>query len=154
MSKNIVETLVGALVILIALSFFYSAYKTTEISVNTDQSYMLFAKFDRADGINLGSEVKVGGIKVGKVMEQKLDPESYQAIIGMVIKNEVKLPIDSTAEIIGNGLLGEKYVSLIPGIDEEKLADKSTIEFTQSSVSLESLIGKFIFNSATNAAKE
>ncbi len=154
MSKNLVETLVGALVIIIAVGFLYSAYKTTDIGVGVGNGYNISAKFDRADGLNLGSEVKVGGIKVGKVVAQTLDASSYQAIISMVINDEVKLPMDSTAEIIGNGLLGEKYVALIPGADEEKIAEGGIIEYTQSAVSFESLIGKFIFNSVEKAGKD
>lgn len=154
MSKNLVETLVGALVIMIAVGFLYTAYKTTDVGVGTIGGYKLFAKFDRADGLNLGSEVKVGGIKVGKVVGQKLDSGNYQAVIEMMINSDVKLPADSTAEIIGNGLLGDKYVAVIPGADQEKLGEGGTIEFTQSAVSLESLIGKFIFSSAEKAGKE
>lgn len=154
MSKNFVETLVGAIVILIAIGFLYSAYKTTDMNISTNQGYVLNAKFDRADGINLGSEVRVGGIKIGKVIALELDEKTYQAIIKMVIKNEVTIPSDSSAEIIGNGLLGEKYVSIVPGIEEEKFANDDTITFTQSSVSLESLIGKFIFSSAEKAGQQ
>jgi len=152
MSKNFIETLVGATVILVAFTFSYIAYSTTS-SVNTHDSYTIVAKFDRADGVNIGTDVKIGGIPVGKVLEQKLDYSTYQAEIVMAIDNKVQLPLDTAAEIIGNGLLGEKYVSLSPGIDEEKLLDKGIIYFTQSAISLESLIGKFIFSSATKADK-
>jgi phospholipid/cholesterol/gamma-HCH transport system substrate-binding protein len=154
MSKNLVETLVGLLVILIAGGFLYSAYKTTDIGVGANSGYKIFAKFDRADGLNMGSDVKVGGIKVGKVIGQKLDESNYQAIIEMVITDGVKLPVDSTAEIIGNGLLGEKYIAVLPGADEEKIAAGGSIEFTQSAISLESLIGKFVFSSAEKEGKE
>lgn len=154
MSKNLVETLVGAIVIIIAAAFLYSAYKTTDVGVGLGSGYSLSAKFDRADGLNLGSDVKVGGIKVGKVIGQSLDEKNYQAIISMTINDEVKLPSDTTAEIIGNGLLGEKYVALIPGADDEKLSDGGIIEYTQSAVSLESLIGKFIFSSVEKSGKD
>ncbi len=154
MSKNLVESLVGLLVIIIAAAFLYSAYKTTDVGVGATSGYNIYAKFDRADGLNLGSEVKVGGIKVGKVIGQELDGTTYQALIRMVIKDEIKLPVDSTAEIIGNGLLGEKYVAIIPGADEEKISEGGAVEFTQSAVSLESLIGKFIFSSAEKAGKD
>lgn len=154
MSKNLIETMVGAVVLVVAGLFLYLAYKTTDIGVSDYNSYPISAEFDRADGLILGSDVKLGGIKVGKVIGLTLDPENYKAKIHMLISADVKLPNDSTAEIIGNGLLGEKYVALIPGSEDEFLGKDGVIVYTQSSVSLESLIGKFIFSSAEKASKE
>jgi phospholipid/cholesterol/gamma-HCH transport system substrate-binding protein len=145
MSKNLVETLVGALVLVIAFVFLYNAYKTTDIVGSGKSGYELQAKFDRADGLNFGGDVKVGGIKVGKVTSLTVDPKSFKAIVKMKIYSDIQFPSDSTAEIIGNGFLGDKYLSIVPGADDEHLADGGVIEFTQSSISLESLIGKFIF---------
>ena len=154
MSKNAVETLVGAIVLFVAGIFLYLAYKTTDISSNDSRSYNIHAEFDRADGLILGSDVKLGGIRIGKVVGLSLDPQNYRAKISMRVSLDVKLPSDTTAEIIGNGLLGEKYVAIIPGSDEEFMQDEGLIMYTQSSVSLESLIGKFIFSSAEKSAKE
>lgn len=145
MSKNIVETLVGLLVLIVAGYFLYYAYFTTQVIASSSQSHTLFAKFDKADGINIGSDVKVSGIRVGKVTTQELDPATFQAVLALRISADIKLPSDTTAEILGNGLLGEKYIALSPGSESEYLEDNSYIEFTQSSISLESLIGKFMF---------
>ncbi|MCE2993298.1 MAG: outer membrane lipid asymmetry maintenance protein MlaD [Alphaproteobacteria bacterium] len=145
MSKNLVETLVGLLVLLVAGYFLYYAYSTTQVVKGGNHSYTLFARFDKADGVNLGSDVKISGIRVGKVVEQELDAKTFQAVLVLKISGDIKLPIDTGAEIIGNGLLGEKYVSLSPGSDDEYLENNSNIEFTQSAISLESLIGKFMF---------
>lgn len=151
MSKNIVETLIGALVIVIATTFLYFAYTTTNITGGSESGTVIIAKFDRADGLNLGSEVKIGGVRVGKVADLSLDPKTFQAIATLRIRDGVSLPVDSTAEIIGNGLLGEKYVAIIPGSETDHISNNGAIEFTQSSISLESLIGKFIFGSAQKA---
>jgi phospholipid/cholesterol/gamma-HCH transport system substrate-binding protein len=141
---NIIETLIGAFVLLVAAYFLYYAYGTTEVK-GSGKQYVIFGKFDRIDGLNLGGDVRVSGIKVGKVISQTLDPKTFQAILELSISPDVKLPVDTSAEIIGNGLLGDKYVSLTPGSDEEHLAEKAFLEYTQSSISLDSLIGKFMF---------
>jgi phospholipid/cholesterol/gamma-HCH transport system substrate-binding protein len=153
MSKNFVESIVGLLVLITAFCFLYYAYSTTMIISDSSAGYRLFAKFDRIDGLNVGSDVKISGIKVGKIISQDLDPKTFQAILQLNIVKDLKLPTDTSAEIVSNGLLGDKYVALVPGSENEFFIDKSTIEFTQSSVSLESLIGKFMFNSATDSAK-
>lgn len=143
MSRNIVETLIGALVLVIAGGFLFFAYKSG--NVQKAEGYTVNAKFDRVDGLNLGSDVRVSGIKVGAVTGQGIDPETYQAVITLTVNDSVKLPKDSSAEIIGDGLLGGKYVALIPGGDTEMMAAGDEIKYTQSSISLESLIGKFIY---------
>lgn len=148
MSKNVIETIIGALVLILAFTFLYFAYKTTDLSQNNEQSYSVVAKFDRADGLNVGSDVKISGVKVGKVISQSLDKKTYQAIVTMLIHNDINIPTDSIAEIIGNGLLGEKYIALVPGSEEEYLKENGVVQFTQSSISFESLIAKFMFNSA------
>ena len=144
MNKNFVETLVGALVIAIAAMFLWFAYSTTTIKQNGN-SYKLIAQFNRADGLNLGSDVRIGGIKMGKVTSLTIDPKTYQAVVEISIVSGIQVPADTTAEIIGNGLLGEKYVSLVPGSDAEMLKNGGKLEFTQSSISLEGLLGKYIF---------
>lgn len=153
MSKhNMVETLVGMVIITIACCFFYFAYTTNNVASGIDSGYNIIAKFDRADGLNPGSDVKIGGVKIGKVLDLSLDLKSYHAVAKLQVKKDIWLPVDSTAEIIGNGLLGEKYISIIPGSESDHIANNGMIEFTQSSISLESLIGKFIFgNTSKNA---
>jgi phospholipid/cholesterol/gamma-HCH transport system substrate-binding protein len=144
MSKNILETLTGFIVLLIAGGFVAVAYKGA--SIETTDGYSLQAKFDRVDGLGVGGDVRISGIKVGNVAEQYIDPKTYSAIVKVQIRNDIKVPDDSTAEIVSDGLLGGKYFALVPGGSETNLKDGETIRFTQSSVSIEQLIGKFIFN--------
>ena len=145
MKMNVVETLVGAAVIAIAIVFFTYAYKTADLSAGSG-GYSLTAQFERIDGVSTGTDVRMAGIKIGTVTGQKLEPSSYEAIITMEISPEVKLPTDSTAKITSEGLLGGNYVSLEPGGDENMLADGGRIENTQSSVDLIGLLGQAIFN--------
>lgn len=154
MNNNFTETTVGAIVLLVAAYFLYYAYGTTQGNNSVQNGYTVVAKFDRVDGLNPGSDVKISGIKVGKVTSFELDTKSFRAVLNLSLRNDIQLPSDTSAEIIGNGLLGEKYVALVPGADEEKIPTNGQIEFTQSSISLESLIGKFMFDSAEKAGKD
>ncbi|NVJ99594.1 MAG: outer membrane lipid asymmetry maintenance protein MlaD [Alphaproteobacteria bacterium] len=141
MSSNLVESLIGALVLLIAGWFLAFAYERTDGAVA--DGYTLVARFDQIDGIGVGSDVRLAGIKVGSVVSSTLDKTSFQAIIRFSVENGVDLPIDTAAAVTQEGLLGGKYLSLLPGGMEETLADGDEIEETQDSVDLISLFGKF-----------
>ncbi len=142
--RNFVETVMGGVVLIVAAGFVIFAYKSGK--VQTIEGYTLLAKFDRADGLVIGSDVRVSGLKVGTVIDQKVDPKTYQAVIKLSVADEVKLPKDSAAEIISDGLLGGKYIALVPGGDEQTFSNNDEIQYTQSSVSIEQLIGKFMFS--------
>lgn len=144
MQKNIVETLMGAVVLLGAAAFFIFAYNKSDMSM--EDGYSVTAKFDNASGVALGSDVRVGGVKVGVVSNLALDPKTFQAVVTLQIRNSTKLPQDSSAAITGDGLLGGKFLQIVPGGDDVVLADGGVIEYTQSSVNLEELIGKFVFS--------
>jgi phospholipid/cholesterol/gamma-HCH transport system substrate-binding protein len=146
MGKNIIETLTGLVVLIIAAGFVYVAYNSADVEEKS--GYSVYASFERADGLNRGSDVKISGIKVGSVTSFEIDPVTYNAKVELRVDDNIKLPDDSSAEIIGDGLLGGKYLAIIPGGSDQYLADKGVIKFTQGSISLEALIGKFIFNSA------
>jgi phospholipid/cholesterol/gamma-HCH transport system substrate-binding protein len=144
MANNAIETVMGAVVIAVAGGFLYFAYSTS--SVKTVEGYQVKAEFTNVSGIGVGSTVRVGGIKVGVVEQLTLDPKSYQAVAALRIDNTVKLPKDSSAAINSSGLLGDKFVALEPGGEEENLKEGDAITITQSSVSLEEMIGKFMFS--------
>ena len=107
-------------------------------------SYLLTARFPNASGISVGSDVRVSGLKVGSVTAQKLDPTSYQAVTTISVDSKVKLPLDSSAAITSEGLLGGSFISLVPGGDTEQLAPGDEITDTQGSTDLMGLIGSVI----------
>lgn len=144
MRGNVVEALLGAVVLVVAAGFLVFAYSSTE--VGSVEGYEVSAKFDRVDGLVVGSDVRLGGIKIGTIVDQTLEPDTYLAIVRMSIDPDIRLPADSSAEIVSDGLLGGRYLSLVPGGAEEMLATGDEIRFTQSPVSLESLIGRLIFS--------
>ncbi len=144
MNKNIIETLIGFAVIAIAIFFVFFSYFKSDSSASFS-GYKLVINFDRVDGLNVGSDVKVSGLKVGRVVDAKIDNKTFQAKVEIDVDNAVKIPDDSSAEIISAGLLGDKYIALVPGGSEENLKDGDVIRYSQSSISIESLIGKFMF---------
>lgn len=144
MGKNFVETLMGAVVILVAGMFIFISYKSGNITTG-DEGYTLTARFHEVGSLNIGSDVRVGGIKVGAVTDQHLDGANYMAVVEMSLKDDVRLPRDSSAAIVSDGFLGGKYVAIEPGGDERVLRDNDEIKYTQDAVSIEALIGKFAF---------
>ena len=143
-SHNYFDFLIGSLVLLCAIGFFSYSFKNSKISTN--EGYAIFAKFENADGISIGSDIKISGIKVGSIVEQSLDEKTFKANLKMNVSDNIKIPSDSSAKIVSEGLLGSKYISISLGGDEENLKDGQEITFTQSSVNFEELLGKFIFS--------
>ena len=145
MRANLIEVVMGAVVIVVAVLFITFAYSSSQIQ--PVQGYNISAKFDRIDGIIRGSDVKMSGVKVGTITDIALDPETYLAIVTLTLNPNVHIPTDTSAEIVGDGLLGSKFLALVPGGEEDMIPEGGEIKHTQSSVSLEALIGKFIYNS-------
>jgi len=150
MRGNVIETVMGAVVIVVAGLFLVFAYKTSQL--RSVSGYELSADFSRVDGIRQGSDVRIGGIKIGSVTAEELDPKTFLALVRMSIDPKVQLPDDTVAEIISAGLLGDKYMSLVPGGSDAVIPPGGKIKYTQSSVSLENLVGQMIF-SAPGAKK-
>jgi len=146
MGRNLVETLMGAVVLVVAAYFLVFAYTTT--NVRSVRGYEVIAKFERVDGVATGSDVKVSGIKVGTLVDQRLDPESYLAVLRLSIDNSVKLPEDTVAQISSEGLLGSNFVALVPGGADKLIPPGGEIKYTQAPVNLVQMLGKFIFNAA------
>lgn len=144
MSRNIVETILGAVVLAVAIGFLVWAYDRS--SAGDPGGYTLNAKFDRVDGLEVGGDVRISGIKVGQVLAQQLDPVTYRAQVTFSVREGIEVPSDSSAAIVSSGLLGGKYLALVPGGDEQLLADGGEITLTQSSVNFEDLIGRYIFS--------
>lgn len=144
MQRNAIETILGAVVLVVAGLFLITALRGSDVKV--ESGYPITAKFDNITGISVGSDVRIGGIKIGVVTALALDDQTYQAIATLNIREQTKIPADSSAAIVSSGLLGDKFVQLTPGADDAMLEANGKIGFTQSSVSLEELIGKFVFS--------
>jgi len=143
MGRNLVETLLGAVVLVVAGLFVVFAYSTT--NVRPVRGYEVIAKFERIDGLTTGSDVKLSGIKVGTIVEQKLEPETYLAVVRMSIESSIKLPTDTVAQVVSEGLLGGNFIALVPGGADKMIPAGGEIKFTQAPVNIVQLLGKFIF---------
>lgn len=150
--RSLAETLTGAVVLVVAVGFLgYAVANTGRTPVS---GYALHAGFERIDGLAVGADVRVAGVKVGSVTTTRVDPQTYQADVTFSVQNAVKLPRDTSAEITSDGLLGSKYLALVPGGDESMLAAGATVTITQSAISIEQLLGKFIFSATTLATEQ
>jgi phospholipid/cholesterol/gamma-HCH transport system substrate-binding protein len=143
MQNSFVETLIGAAVLVIAGAFFFYAYNRTD--AGTVSGYQLIAKFDRIDGISMGSDVRISGIKIGTVTGEELDQKTYRALIRMAIRADVKIPDDSSIRVATVGLLGGAYLSVSPGGNDTMFASGGEFPVTQGSVDLVGLLGKAMF---------
>ncbi len=153
MNKNMIETLIGALVLAVAAWFLMFFMKhNTGFSVSKDR-YNLIAKFEQADGVSVGTPVRIGGVKIGVITGEELDPNTYFAVITLSVDDKVKIPMDSTAKISSDGLIGTKYLSIVPGADDQMLVNNGELKYTQSSINLETLIGKMVFSSGNKDDK-
>jgi phospholipid/cholesterol/gamma-HCH transport system substrate-binding protein len=149
---GVAETVTGACVLLVAVAFL--AYAVAHSGRTSGSGYSLIARFEHIDGLAVGSDVRIAGVKVGTVTDAQIDPKTFLAVVSLTVQNDVQLPKDSAAAITSESLLGGKYISLSPGGDETDLKPGQTITITQSSVSLEELLGKFIFSvTSLNSSK-
>ena len=145
MQNSVVETLIGAAVIAVAAFFLVFAYSST--GSGPVSGYDVVAKFNRVDGVNVGTDVRMSGIKVGTVEKMSLDPKSYNAVVTIALDSSVKLPDDSSVRITSEGLLGNQYLSIEPGASMDMIKPGGEIENTQGSIDLVGLLGKFAFGS-------
>jgi phospholipid/cholesterol/gamma-HCH transport system substrate-binding protein len=146
MKNNIVETIIGAVVIFSACFFAFYLYNSNK-KQDDEEGYTIGAKFQNVSGIIEGSDVQIAGIVVGSVTGLTLDKDTYSAIVKMNISPDIKIPKDSSVAVISNGMLGGKYLAVTPGADDAMLAEGDSIKFTQSTISIEALINKFVLSS-------
>ena len=150
-SRGIGEILTGAAVLLVAAGFLGFAMAHSGRTAAT--GYKLHASFDHIDGLNAGADVRIAGVKVGNVLDMRVDPKSFLAEVTLSVSDKIHLPKDSSAEVASESLLGGKFLNLSPGGDTQEIPAGGTITITQSSINLEQLLGKFIFSAASLADK-
>ena len=143
MKSDIFEFIVGLGVIIIAGWFILSVVSKSDKLSNISETTNYIASFNDVSGISVGSNIKLAGVTVGKVLELKLDEINYTAEMVLGINRKIKIPNDSEIIITSEGLLGGKYVSISPGGSEIFLKANENFSFTQSSLSLNNLIQKF-----------
>jgi len=152
MRRNMIETVMGAVVLLVAVAFVVFAFRSASLSNAGRDGYQVTVEFNDASGLAAGTDVRMAGVKIGSVVEQRLNPETYFAVVTLGISDTVRLPSDSSARIIPDGLLGGNYVALEPGGAEDYIAHGGKILYAQGSVNVVDLLGRFIFSAAGAAS--
>lgn len=147
MASNAAETLIGAVVLAAAAGFL--AYAANTAGAGGGGGYEVVAKFRKADGLSVGGDVRMSGVKIGTVTGLSLDAETYFAVASMAVRDDVKIPEESSALITSDGLLGGAYVAIEPGGGEYMLRPGDEITITQGSVNLLDLFSKAISGAAS-----
>ena len=152
MNKKPVETIMGIVVIFVAAFFLYFAYQVSDLQVV--KGYDINARFLKVGGLNVGSDVRINGIKVGTVIAQNLDPEDYVADVKLSISSNIQLPKDSVVSIVSDGLVGNKFIKIEPGKSKEFLQNGDTVANTKDFKTLEDMVGEIIFMVTNNGDKK
>ncbi len=141
-----------AVLIIAFLASVYIIKRTATHNEEERSHYSLQARFGRTDGLAVGNAVRMAGITVGKVINAKID-EHYNAILTLEIKDNIKIPDDSSASIVSDGILGSKYIEIEPGGSEDYLAPQGEFSYTQDAMVLEELLDRIISIGKANRAK-
>lgn len=149
MKRNTMDVLVGCFVLAGILALVFLAVRAANPgAANLSGGYELQANFDNIGGLKPKAAVRSAGVVVGRVADITLDPKTYQARVHMQMDDRYHFPKDSSLKIMTSGLLGEQYLGIEPGADEEDLANGDTVEMTQSAIVLENLISQFLYGQA------
>ena len=148
MRSNTFETFIGAIVIILAVSFLFYSFSITDN--NAEGTYKIKATFNRIDGIQIGSDVRLSGIKIGSVAKSSLNQTTYEADLVLIIDNSTYIPDDSSAKITMDGLLGSNYISIEPGGSDIYLTENDYLLYTQGSIDLIGLVGEALFSVEEN----
>ena len=140
MQRNVLETVMGAVVLLAAAVFLFIIYSASGVK-EASNGYHLVMRLDQGGSITPGTDVRAAGVKVGTVVSQAFDAEAFQAVITLDIDATVKLPTDSSANVDQDGLLGSPYVNLQLGSDDTMMKDGDVFRYATGALSLNKLIG-------------
>ena len=142
--RSVAEIATGAVIIVLALGFL--GYALVATGRDSGSGMRLSAQFANIGGIASGADVRLSGVKIGSVSGITIDPRTFEAIVAMVVRPDLSLPVDTSAVISTGGILGGQFVTLSPGGSTKVLQDGGVLTLTQSATNLEDLLGKFIFN--------
>ena len=143
MSENRLEIAVGGVVLALAVGFAAFLAQSTGLS-GSSSSYSISASFRSAEGISVGTDIRLAGVKIGTISDLKLNSETYRAESILSVKNDVRIPDDSALAVTSEGLLGGSFIEVIPGASLDYLEAGDEIIDTQGSVSLIQLLLKFV----------
>jgi len=146
--SNYAESLIGAAVVAIVLVFAVLAYYRT--GAGGLSGYEVNARLSKVDGLAVGTDVRLAGIKVGSVSGLTLDPKTYLVTVHMDVRKDIKLPVDSSILVTQAGFLGGQYLSITPGGDDQMMAAGAFFENAQGSIDIMNLVGRFATGASTS----
>jgi len=147
MQRNVLETVMGAVVLLAAAAFLFIVYNASGVKAASG-GYHLVMRLDQGGSLTPGTDVRVAGVKVGSVVKQEFDAKNYQAVITLDIDGKVQIPTDSSANADQDGLLGSSYVNVQIGGEEEMLKDGDAFQHATGVISLGKLIAMMLGNTS------
>lgn len=156
MKTRVSQFIVGLFIIIAFLAMVFLAFRVSDISgVGSRHYYHISAEFDNIGGLKVRAPVSISGVRIGDVSDIQLDNNNFRAVVTLRISDRYKnLPLDTSANIFTQGILGSNYVSLAPGFDEASLKNGGRIETTHPAIVLENLIGQLIYNSKSDSEDE
>ncbi len=152
MGGKLVESVMGAVVLAIAGFFLVFAYTSTDL--RPVKGYQLTARFNSVGALAAGADVRIGGVKIGSVVRQHIDPKDYRAVVVFTVRDDIKLPSDTVASVASEGLLGGKYLRLKVGHAKTMLASGGVLKKTRDALALEELLSRAIFLLAEGDGKK
>ena len=147
MKNNYVNFWVGLFVLAGIAALVYMSVTIGGVAVSGSGKYQLVAKFENSSGLKEGAFVEMAGVRVGVISTIEYDPQNYQSVVSMVLDNSTLVPDDSVASIRTSGIIGDRFVKISPGGSELYMQDGEEIIDTESSISLEELVSKYMFSS-------
>ena len=144
MGRNVVETIVGALVLVVAGLFVFYAFAKSDRT--GPDGYEIIARFGRVDGLKRGADVTLSGVKIGTVTSVDLDRKTYHAVVHMTLTSSIQIPLDTNAKIVSESLLGGMVIVLDPGGDKTMVKPGGEVANTQDAISFTELLAKFMFS--------
>lgn len=155
MRNRIVEVIVGLFMVLAFLALIFLAFKVSGVSFTSQTTYLVTADFDDIGSLKVRAPVQVSGVTVGRVSDINLDPQTFRARVTLEISSQYNnFPVDTSASIFTQGILGSNYIALSPGYEAENLKSGGHIDTTHSALILENLIGQLLFSLKSDKTKE
>ena len=143
-TRKTFEAIIGFVIVLFCLLFAVNVFKSGIKIKNTTYNKLLYAKFNNIEGIKVGTEVKIAGVRVGQVVNTQLDTNTFQVKVKLNVVDNLNIPDDSTLAVTSSGLLGGKFLNIKPGVSDISLTNGASFSNTQSALNLEDLIGKVV----------
>jgi phospholipid/cholesterol/gamma-HCH transport system substrate-binding protein len=150
--NNIAETIIGAIVVAVAVGFLVFTYNRT--GSGSLSGYEINARLPKVDGLSIGTDVRLAGIKIGSVSDMTLDPKTYLVTVHMNVREDIKIPADSSVMVTSSGFLGSQYLSITPGGDDKKMAAGEFFESAQGSIDVMGLVNRFATGAGSSGGQK